>query len=347
MSSLLTIVIPTRDRVELLRLTLASVYERQTRIPPVIVSDNSTKTDDGEMENLRRRYGFSYVRQSGQLPLTKHHNACLAMPSTPWVWMLHDDDELMPGVVAEVESTLAECPDVGLLVGGVEYISSDGHPSRAWVPVAGKTRGEEAMRAIGLDWQARAPSQVFSVEAARKLGGYADTAGVTGDYAFAVLMAKEFGVTFYPRLIGRFREGHSHAADFTSGSERIDRWFEFNYQQARVIGSSGCSPQVHAELTDYLMWNTLWQLLTRQGTSVPHLARRTRFCRAHSPNPGKWRGRVQKEFPILLQRPTWLWLSLFCALVRVNAAFRRLSGGKSLIFAKAIRPMFWTGPADG
>jgi hypothetical protein len=48
---------------------------------------------------------------------------------------------------------------------------------------------------------------------------------------------------------------------------------------------------------------------------------------------------VQKDFPILLQRPTWLWLSLLSALVGVNAAFRRLSGGKSLIFAKAIRPM--------
>ena len=339
MSNLLTIVIPTRDRVELLRLTLASVYERQPRIPQVIVSDNSTKIDDGEIEELRRRYGFSYVRQSGQLPLTKHHNACLAMPSTPWVWMLHDDDELMPGVVADVEAAVADCPDIGLLVGGVEYINSEGQPLRAWVPVAGKMRGEEAMRAIGLDWQARAPSQVFSVQAARRVGGYADTSGVTGDYAFAVLMAKEFGVTFHPRLIGRFRVGHSHAADFTSGPERIDRGFEFNYQQAQVIRRSGCSPQVHAELTDYLMWNFLWQLLTSQGTSIPDLARRIRFCLEHSPNPGQWRARVRKDFPMLLQRPTWLWLSLISTLVAVNAAFRRLSGGKSLILAKAIRPL--------
>ena len=122
MNHRLSIVVPTRDRIDLLELALASIYERQTLIPPVIVSDNSTR-DDAGMDRLRDRYGFTYVRQTGQVPLTEHHNACLAMPSTPWVWLLHDDDEIVPGAVAEVESVLADCGDVGIVVGGVEFTS--------------------------------------------------------------------------------------------------------------------------------------------------------------------------------------------------------------------------------
>ena len=80
------------------------------------------------------------------------------------------------------------------------------------------------MKAIGLDWQARAPSQLFSVEAAKRLGGYANTAGLTGDYAFAVLMAKEFGVAFPSENIGRFRERASSRRGLSSTPEGMERY---------------------------------------------------------------------------------------------------------------------------
>ena len=66
MNSLLTIVIPTRDRPDFLEKCLRSVFERQTALPQVIVSDNS-KFDHPAINQLRDKYGFAYIRQSGEL----------------------------------------------------------------------------------------------------------------------------------------------------------------------------------------------------------------------------------------------------------------------------------------
>src|SRR5262245_1153584 len=90
---LLTIVIPTRDRPEQLELCLESIFEQQAIIPDVIVSDNSVH-DHPAIGDARQRYGFTYVRQSGDLSMTDHLNACLELSSTPWMMLLHDDDEL-------------------------------------------------------------------------------------------------------------------------------------------------------------------------------------------------------------------------------------------------------------
>ena len=73
-AELLSVVIPTRDRPELLEACLRSVFDSQAEIH-VIVSDNSTR-DHPEIEQLRARYGFTYVRQSGQLKATDHFNTC-------------------------------------------------------------------------------------------------------------------------------------------------------------------------------------------------------------------------------------------------------------------------------
>ena len=118
----LIITIPTWDRPGLLEKCLRSVFEDQKVVPNVIVSDNSTR-DHIDIRKLRSNYPFTYVRQSGQLSVTEHHNACLKLPSTRWLWLVHDDDELYPESIAEVQSFLAECGDVGIVLGGVEYIA--------------------------------------------------------------------------------------------------------------------------------------------------------------------------------------------------------------------------------
>jgi hypothetical protein len=59
-SSNLTVVVMTRDRVGFLTETLASVFDRQSNSPPVIVSDNSTR-EYSELKEFQQRYGFTYI----------------------------------------------------------------------------------------------------------------------------------------------------------------------------------------------------------------------------------------------------------------------------------------------
>ena len=136
-SKLLTIVILSRDRPEFLEKCLRSVFENQKVVPNVIVSDNSTQDHVG-IRKHRSDYPFTYVRQSGYLSMTEHHNACLKLPSTPWLWLVHDDDEIYPDSVVKVEAFLAGCGDVGIVLGGLEYIDPQGSRLTKWMP---KTSG--------------------------------------------------------------------------------------------------------------------------------------------------------------------------------------------------------------
>src|SRR5262245_5386259 len=115
-SDLISVVIPARDRPDYLERALLSIFERQAEIPQVVVSDNSTR-DFPEMERLRRRYPFSYVRQTGNLTMFEHHSACMKLSATPWAFLLHDDDELYPGAVDTLTPLLADAGGLGAIVG--------------------------------------------------------------------------------------------------------------------------------------------------------------------------------------------------------------------------------------
>ena len=88
----LTIVVMTRDRVDLLEKALVSVREESLKAPPVVIVSNNSTREHPEIAELQRRYRVSHVRQSGTLTVTEHHNACLRLATTKWVWLLHDDD---------------------------------------------------------------------------------------------------------------------------------------------------------------------------------------------------------------------------------------------------------------
>ena len=315
----LTIVIPTRDRTDLLELSLRSVFKNQDSVPPVIVSDNSTR-EHPEMETLQQRYPFEYVRQNGELSATGHHNACLKLAASRWVWLLHDDDEIAPGAIAAVESLVRDYDDVGIVVGGVEDIDINGGVKRCWKPPSrGVVHGEDALLALGLDWGARAPCTVFRVALCRQNGGYRDAGGLPCDYAFAVLMAYEHGVGFCDRVIGRFRVGHQRASVFET-QQGAESWVRFLAKQVELVSDSGCSRSTAERIADYMIWFSFRPLLSSWLKHPTFAIRLTRLCLRKSPKRGEWQGQVRKEFPFLFWRPDWLAWPLY----RVLRVPRRL-----------------------
>ena len=340
---LLTIVIPTRDRTDLLELCLRSVYEHQTTVPNVIVSDNST-LDHPEIDVLRRKYGFAYVRRSGKLGITEHHNACLKLATTRWVWMLHDDDELYPNSVAKVESFLAECPRVGVAIGGVELINVQSKAGRQWVPkFKGTLRGEEALLGLGLNWACLSPSQIFGVRESAQIGGYADIGGKPADYSFAVLLAYKYGVAFYPEPIGRYRTGHEQVSDFRISPEKTADWIHFSLRQTElVIRESSCSVSAADRLRDYMCWWSFSGLATRWLTSHRSFVfQLTRQCLRASPQRGEWQDRVRRDFPFLFWRPQSIAWPLFRLLQTVNHLWRFVPGGRANTVTELLRPILF------
>ena len=300
--SLLTIVVMTRDRIDLLKKALGSVFECQSRFPPVIVTDNSIH-EHSEMEELRRQYGFSYVRQSGKLSSTEHHNVCLTLVTTRWVWLLHDDDELYPNAVAGVEACLENCEDGGIFVGGVEDITHEGEVTRHWLPrTRGILKGDAALGQLGLDWGVRAPSQVFGVRESLKIGGFVDAVGYPSDVAFACTLAYSYGVMFHHELIGRSRMG-SHQTSFVKNNKQMKEWLLFHGRQVELIRSLNCGPQVAERIADYLVWKVFLQFAPILYETKPLLVYQlARQCIEFSPQRGEWNNRARKHFPFLFWR---------------------------------------------
>ncbi|HEX2226025.1 MAG TPA: glycosyltransferase family A protein, partial [Candidatus Binatia bacterium] len=252
-TDLLTIVIPTRNRPEFLELCLRSVFDWQETVPNVIVSDNSTFDVDA-IQALRKRYGFSYVRQSGQLCMTDHHNACLNLPRTPWALLLHDDDELSPNILPRLESYLASCEDAGLVVGGTQWIDQNGKSDGVWIPdTDGTFRGEEGVLRLGLDFQAYPPSCIWNLEAFRQAGAFPDANGASADYTLTLRVAYVHGVKFVPTVVGRYRIGSQQATDYST-PERAEATLDLSIKMAQLTRNIGVSREVADQLVDYMTW---------------------------------------------------------------------------------------------
>lgn len=327
-SSVLTIVVMTRDRVDLLKKALLSVFEHQPKLPPVIVSDNST-CEHPELKEFQQRYGFSYIRQSGKLTATEHHNACLQLPMTRWVWLLHDDDELRGGVVEGVEDFLKESKDVGIVVGGVDDITYDGEVTRHWVPDAkGSLRGDEGLMELGYNWNARAPCQIFRKHEGIEIGGFQDIAGYPSDVVFACRLAHDYGVRFYPNVIGLSRMG-SHQTSHVKTDKATQRWVFFHCKQVELLRSLNANPQVVNQIADFLIWKTyanfLFELdsVDRKPMFVYQLKS---LCEKYSPQSGYWRQQVRDKFPFLFWGPRWMAWPLYRILRKAKYSWSLISG---------------------
>lgn len=323
---LLTVVIPTRNRPDLLASCLRSVFERQTCRPRAIVSDNSYPSS-ADIEPLRSRYGFEYVRQSGTLSIVEHFNACLAMARTRWVLLLHDDDELYPECLTHLGPYLARCNDVGIIVGGVERIDADGNIVGRWVHGdPGVHRGEAAVLALGLGLNRNpyAPSTILCVSDVRRQGGYRNVGALPlpADLTLDLTLAYLHGVAFLPEVIGRYREGHPQQSQ-VSTPQKIHAWLSFMVEMAERVGESGCPESTVRKLIDYWVWSFLpWMVDVWWQTDRTFVFELCDRCLRLSPEPGEWQRRIREDYPFLFWRPRWCAWPLF----RIRRKVAYLSG---------------------
>ncbi len=273
-----------------------------------MVSDNSTR-EYSELKKFQQRYGFSYIRQSGALTATEHHNVCLQLPATRWVWLLHDDDELRSGAVRGVEQFLHDTHDAGIVVGGVEDITYDGEMTRRWVPGAKETlRGNEGVMELSYEWPARAPCQIFLKQESLESGGFQDIAGFPSDIVFACKLAHDYGVRFYPDIIGLSRMG-IHQMSNGKTEKHAQRWVFFQCKQVELIRSLGADIHVVNRLADCLIWKSIVEYLSGLKGVEHHAIFAYRLksqCMNFTPHAGYWFQRAQNRFPFLFWGPQWM-----------------------------------------
>ncbi|HWF26591.1 MAG TPA: glycosyltransferase [Solirubrobacteraceae bacterium] len=95
----LSVLLPTRDRLEYLRLAIATVRRQDSPEWEIVISDNASREDIGGYVAALDDPRIVYSRSDDFVPVTENWNRALAMASGDYVVMLGDDDGLLPGYV--------------------------------------------------------------------------------------------------------------------------------------------------------------------------------------------------------------------------------------------------------
>lgn len=121
----LTIVIPTLNRLELLKRALESVLAQTVEIE-IIISDNGSSDgtaaylDSLELPSQVRRF-----RHDTTMPVQEHAAFQFDQVRTPWAVFLSDDDFLEPQFAKRILALIEQQPDVKLVYTGCRMIYGD------------------------------------------------------------------------------------------------------------------------------------------------------------------------------------------------------------------------------
>ena len=103
-----SVLLPTRNRLELLRYAVESVRRQNYADWEIVVSDNdSTEDVAGYVRGLRDER-IRYVRTARFVPVTENWNNALEHSSGDYVVMLGDDDALLPGYFSKLAALIAK-----------------------------------------------------------------------------------------------------------------------------------------------------------------------------------------------------------------------------------------------
>jgi glycosyltransferase involved in cell wall biosynthesis len=101
-----SILLPTRNRLELLRYAVESVRRQDYADWELVIADNASEDDIGAYVAGLCDARIRYQRSPQFLPVTDNWNRALAQSTGDFVLMLGDDDSLLPGSLGKVAALL-------------------------------------------------------------------------------------------------------------------------------------------------------------------------------------------------------------------------------------------------
>jgi len=117
-----SVLIPTKNRLSLLRLAVQSVLDQDYTDWEIVVSDNASTEPVAEYVSSLGDPRVRYTRSEQAIPVTENWNRAFQHCSGDYVAMLGDDDALLPGYMRRNQEVLAAFGDPEVVfVQGVQY----------------------------------------------------------------------------------------------------------------------------------------------------------------------------------------------------------------------------------
>ena len=209
---LLSICIPTYDRPETLKQTLASIVPDDANIEIVVCDNSSDDLNQRVVEEALRdcRCPWRYNRNnlpkslSGVEMMVENFNTCVKLARGQYVYILHDDDYLLPGGLSTILRKINETrQQYHLLMFGVRLVDVQGKSLR--VQAAKTEQYLEASTALRKHLEdssfVRWPSLIIKKTAYDMVGLFDRTKKAPTDIDMWIRMFSKFGVYTIPDLI--------------------------------------------------------------------------------------------------------------------------------------------------
>jgi len=165
-----TVVIPTRNRLNLLREAIESVKRQSfSDWEVVVVDDASVDGTPGWLEGMRdRRIRPQRLYRHSERSAAR--NRGLSEARGEFVLFLDDDDLLVPGALKRLSSALGRRSDAVAAVGASVRFDHTGHRVRAAHPRIGFTR--TIWRDVLAGWDSGSGQALFRTNRVREVGGW-------------------------------------------------------------------------------------------------------------------------------------------------------------------------------
>jgi glycosyltransferase involved in cell wall biosynthesis len=198
-----TIVVPTRNRLPLLREAVDSVRSQSFGDWELVVVDDASEDGTTEWVGRLDEPRLRTIQLPEQLERTVARNRGLEAARGEFVLFLDDDDRLAPGALDALSTALACRPEAVAAVGAAVRFDPDGQRER--VPHPRRRSVRSVWREVLAGWDSGSGQAVFRARALREAGGWNEqlTHWELGDLWFRVSLVGP--VVFLPEIVLEIR----------------------------------------------------------------------------------------------------------------------------------------------
>lgn len=215
-----SIVIPTRNRAELLPATLASAFAATTD-PEVIVVDDAS-TDDTEAV-CRAASEVTYIRMRSRRGTSAARNEAIARSRSEFIAFLDDDDLRLPGSIDRQIAILERAAD-SALISGRAFLGDPAHSlATGWVVPSQGHEGDVFSYLLESNYIATS-TVVARRSALLEAGLFDPELDVLEDYDLWIRLAEMFRFEFLNEPVAVYRKRGDFSGQKTSDRAVHDRF---------------------------------------------------------------------------------------------------------------------------
>jgi glycosyltransferase involved in cell wall biosynthesis len=196
--AVVTVVIPTRDRLGFLKEAVGSVADQRLEEWRLIVVDDASSDGTQEWLETLGDPRVETVRCARHLERSTARNLGLERATTPYVLFLDDDDRLRRRALGRLSAALGERPGAFAAVGAKADFDAGGHRKRSPHPPWYVTR--PAWREVLAGWVAITGQMLFRTDRLQGAGGFDTTMALAEDQDLWLRMGVE-PATFIPWVV--------------------------------------------------------------------------------------------------------------------------------------------------